>query len=64
MLSGCSGDNEQASEAAVTEETTSTPKEHFASDLKRSLDQAKSVEQLLQQGVDQRQLEIEAQTAP
>ena len=39
-----------------------TPKEHFASDQKRALDKAATVEQLLQDGADQRQRDIEQQT--
>jgi len=52
---GCSG----GSDETTTEATT---KEHFASDQKRALDKAKTVELLLQDGADQRQRDIDEQT--
>ena len=55
LTAGCSN----SSDETTTEATT---KEHFASDQKRALDKAKTVEQLLQDGADQRQRDIEAQT--
>ena len=55
LTSGCSG----GSDETTTEATT---KEHFASDQKRALDKANTVEQLLQDGADQRQRDIEEQT--
>ena len=54
-ITGCSSNNDDPV-------VTTTNKEHFASDQKRALDQAKGVEQLLQDGADQRQREIEEQT--
>ena len=55
LITGCSSNNDEPV-------TSTTTKEHFASDQKRALDQAKGVEQLLQDGADQRQREIEEQT--
>ena len=55
LISGCSGSNDEAS-------TKTTSKEHFASDQKRALDSAKSVEQLLQDNADQRQRDIDEQS--
>ena len=62
IISGCSGDDDQTNAPPASNTSTTTNKEHFASDLKRSMDQAEGVEQLLQQGTDQRQREIDAQT--
>lgn len=55
LTAGCSN----SSDETTTETTT---KEHFASDQKRALDKAATVEQLLQDGADQRQRDIEEQT--
>ena len=56
--SGCSGGGEETPEQSVVDHAQSSDKEHFASDLQDSLEEAKGVEQLLQQGADQRQREI------
>lgn len=55
LISGCSSSNDEPV-------TNTTNKEHFASDQKRALDKAKTVEQLLQDGADQRQRDIDEQT--
>ncbi len=55
LTAGCSGGGDETT-------TEATTKEHFASDQKRALDKAKTVEQLLQDGADQRQHDIEEQT--
>ena len=55
LTAGCSSGNDETT-------TEATTKEHFASDQKRALDKAKTVEQLLQEGADQRQRDIEEQT--
>ena len=55
LTAGCSNSSDETATEAMT-------KEHFASDQKRALDKAKTVEQLLQDGADQRQRDIEAQT--
>ena len=62
LLSGCSGSTDEAPTKMVTDDTKTTNKEHFASDLKRSLDKAKDVEQMLQNDADQLQRNIYEQT--
>jgi hypothetical protein len=49
--------NEEAGNTA-----TESNKEHFASDQKRALDKAKGVEQMLQDGADKREQQINDQT--
>lgn len=62
LLNGCSGSADEVPTKMVTDDTKTTNKEHFASDLKRSLDKAKGVEQMLQNDTDQLQHNIDEQT--
>ena len=62
LLNGCSGSTDEAPIKMVADDTKTTNKEHFASDLKRSLDEAKGVEQMLQNDADQLQRNIDEQT--
>lgn len=55
IITGCSSSNDESS-------AEPSKNEHFASDQKRALDSAKSVEQLLQDNADQRQRDIQEQT--
>lgn len=62
LLNGCSGSTDEAPTKMVADDKKTTNKEHFASDLKRSLDKAKGVEQMLQNDADQLQRNIDEQT--
>lgn len=55
LISSCSSSNDEPA-------TNTTSSDHFASEQKRALDSAISVEQLLQDSADQRQRDIEEQS--
>ncbi len=59
FITACSPAEEKTTEEVAGE---NLGKEHFASDQKRALDKAKGVEQMLQDGADQRAKQIEEQT--